>query len=565
VKYEEFHINDFSHGYDSNSSPEELPDNSIAVGSSDVMLDGTAIRKRNGYSLAVTETFDTVDTDGYDETLALAQFHDPAEIRCLIRIARNSSSDAIRFEYNDVDLPGTEADIWNEGTTMLVDSATFSGADEEYCTTVSGYSATNGPALYVACPGFIGASTNSPVKYLTYAAGFTVRSMTTSGSTRTLSKPMGIELWYDRIWVFCRPVVEQGTFLLYSDVNGQVFDLGSTGTWLQVPGDGPITAIKRLGRQMLVFKASSIYVLSGGEDPTNRLRINQLSSDTGCIARRSVVEVDGLVYWMGERGFYRTDGYKIDFIGLNIEPEIQDVDRTLIDRTHAIHNKPKSQVAWFIPVQDGVGEGYGLEPYGLEPYGSGTSSQRCLVYDYQNSGWCAPYSNQRFYTSCIFTNSVSVVATDRDIIVVGGIIEQDIDGAPPSSRIYQWDDGLSDNGQTINAVMVTKPFSLGDPAQQKHLRKLHYQVGVETEAVPMTIEVFSDYGRLADDPDDYTEFTLNENGLDDVVYTQTRATLNSQGTHFQFRIYDRITDQDEYGIWSLHGLCGLFTRKGRRL
>lgn len=554
-EYEQFHLNNFGHGYDSFATPEELADNAMATGSLDVEL-GTSgsVRKRNGYRRVVTTTWETATVDGYTETLGLHQFHDPAELRCLIRIARRPASDAIRFEWNDADFPGTEASVWNEGTTMLVDSATFSGASEEYCMFVGGRSATNGPALYVACPGFTGSGSNSPVKYLTYASGFTVRSMTTTGSTRTLNLPSGIEQWYDRIWVFCKPSVEQGTYLLYSDVNGEAFDLGSTGTWLEVPGQGPITAIKRLGRNLIVFKGSSTYVLSGGEDPTNLLRIDQLSASVGCLARRSVVEVDGILYFYGERGFYMTDGFKVEYIGQNVENELKNLDRTLINRLHAANNRAKDHVAFFVPLGAGVGLGYGLSGYGEDGYGDGTSEQRCLVYDYGNKVWCPPWTGMDFIASAVVTNQTAVTSEDEEIVVVGAT-------STDNGHLYQFAYGLRDDDADFTGVVVTKPFSLGDPSRRKHLRKVYVQAGVEEADSPMVLEIHAVYGDI--DTATFSQgFTLSNTVTGARNFAQARYTVSAAGKHFQFKLYD--TTDSARGTWTLNGLIGLFVNKARK-
>jgi hypothetical protein len=305
VKYQEFHLRDFSGGYDGLSSPETQADNTIAYGSYNVDLGvNGALRTRRGYTKLLTDadaTWSAETSDGVQETLGLHEFVDPGNFRCLVRIARataNSntaslfSSGDICIEYNASDnFPGTiSATGWtlesSGGTAITIGNT---GTAEQYVD----FCVFRG-RLYVACPGI----TN--MRYISYSAGFTATTVTDSVSGITgISKPKGVETWYERVWAYMDESNDEGTYIYWTNTDGDTFEANN---YEIIPGQGAITGMARLGRNMVVFKPGETFILSGGDDPAANLRVETLSREVGCIARRSIVVVESGVYWLSERG-----------------------------------------------------------------------------------------------------------------------------------------------------------------------------------------------------------------------------------------------------------------------
>lgn len=67
--------------------------------------------------------------------------------------------------------------------------------------------------------------------------------------------------------------------------------------------DDPITALAATDDFMLIFRRSSIYILTGYDEST--FNINQLSSTNGCFDPRAVYSSEGTVYWANRTGVYR--------------------------------------------------------------------------------------------------------------------------------------------------------------------------------------------------------------------------------------------------------------------
>lgn len=555
MKYQEFHIKDFRAGYDSNSSPETQPDNSIGLGSFDMDLGvGGALQTRRGYSKLLTDadaTWSDEGSDGVQETLGLHEFIDPSNVRCLVRIARataNSntaslfSSGDVCIEYNTADFPDTiSATGWtlesSGGNAVTLGNV---GTAEQFVDFAS-YKAR----LYVACPGI------TSLGYLSYSSGFSVTTVTdnTSG-TSGISKPTSIEAWYDRIWAVMDESVDDGSYLYWTDTDGDAFGADN---YTLISGEGAITGLARAGRNMLLFKKGQTFILSGGDDPAANLRIETLSREVGCIARRSIVVVEGGVYWLSDRGVMYFDGRQIQLISENIGCEFDDVDRTKAGRIHAVHHAAGDQVAFFLPYAQTTGSvGYGEGEYGTD-YGNGDYIMRALVWDYSAGAWCPPFTNQDFWVSCAYTNSVTTSGVPEEIVVVGRPEAYD-------DHIMHWYNGTDDDGTEISGSAVLKPLDLGDPGLIKIVRKIYSQIGEQGAGTTVRIELFDNYDTIddtTDTPQSVIVRTTTEGTYAKPKDIQERHTCGLRSKHLTLRV-------TLAGQAVLNGLVALYSVKGRR-
>lgn len=74
--------------------------------------------------------------------------------------------------------------------------------------------------------------------------------------------------------------------------------------------DDPITALAATDDFMLVFRRSSIFILTGYDEAT--FSLNQISSVNGVLDPRAVYATEGAVYWANARGVYRYQGGGIE-------------------------------------------------------------------------------------------------------------------------------------------------------------------------------------------------------------------------------------------------------------
>ena len=117
-----------------------------------------------------------------------------------------------------------------------------------------------------------------------------------------------LELWYSKEWV---------------KTNGVAFSLNLT---LRLdPFGGPATALASLQNQLIIFKASSIYILPGdGPDATgqnNDFGIPQLlSADVGCLNPASICVTSLGVFFQSAKGIYLLNpGLNVGYVGAAVE------------------------------------------------------------------------------------------------------------------------------------------------------------------------------------------------------------------------------------------------------
>lgn len=79
----------------------------------------------------------------------------------------------------------------------------------------------------------------------------------------------------------------------------------------------PITALYSMQDMLLVFKRTSLWAIIGDNPSTWQVR--QLSNDTGCLSHRSIVAIEGSLYWWSEHGPVQWSGSGgIESIGMDL-------------------------------------------------------------------------------------------------------------------------------------------------------------------------------------------------------------------------------------------------------
>jgi hypothetical protein len=502
------------------------------------------LKKRGGFSNVISDA--GAAWSDYDETLGLFEFYDAGNFRTLVRIARDSGSNDITVGYTEDNIPFDVADwlevnpaVWTSTETP----AWFSGV--QYL-----------GRLYLASKAL-----TAPA-YLEYAAGFTDTTMATSGAARTMNKPVGIELWYDRLWVYCDESVESGSYVLWSDVGGTTFDLDTN--YIGIGGQGPITGIKRLGSRLIVFKYRGVFVLSGGEDPENLLQIDEVpfTEKDGCVSPRSLIEADGWIYFLGDNGFYRTDGNQVQRVSENIKTETSLVIKNRFDEVVGVHNKKQNEVCWFIPVNNEAftGLGWGNSPWGSYFYGGGTIVNVGLAFNYELGVWSAPFSNQTFDCATVVTNEFSSTTYGDQLVIVASNVGD--------KKLFVWDDGALDDDEGFTGILVTPPLDMGSPSTLKIIRKAYARVSTKSgDDVPLSFQFYGydSYDAVTFATEKATSTFTQSGGTEEVpVSAQTRTDLSFSGKNPRVKFTDVLGSDDQEGGWNLDEICFLFSVKGQR-
>lgn len=165
-----------------------------------------------------------------------------------------------------------------------------------------------------------------------------VMQITTPSTVAAVNGPAGgfdIYGWLDRLWVaggapFTSPTLGSTTVLFFTNPIQALTNTSTdwidpvSGLYNQIDIDGehsnPIVALASVPAGMIILRQNSVFILRG-TDPTSYV-LRPVSKQAGCIDARSVVEMDGRVYFMSEQGLMVTDGTQVQNVSGALQDEL---------------------------------------------------------------------------------------------------------------------------------------------------------------------------------------------------------------------------------------------------
>jgi hypothetical protein len=136
-----------------------------------------------------------------------------------------------------------------------------------------------------------------------------------------------------------------------------------------------ITGLAVTGGSLLLFKNNSIARFTGVS--RDDIRIDQqtegISPDIGCVAPRSIIRLEEVVFFLSDRGPYIASEAGVQAIGVKMEAEFDDANTDAWQNAVAVHHQGRREVWLFIP-----------------PSGE-TQNTRAWVYNYRVGSWKGPY------------------------------------------------------------------------------------------------------------------------------------------------------------------------------
>jgi hypothetical protein len=84
--------------------------------------------------------------------------------------------------------------------------------------------------------------------------------------------------------------------------------------------DDPIVALGNMGRDLVIFKRNSIWLLTGSG--LSSFAVRRLTDSLGCISKMSVVSVDEGCFFLSERGYHWIDAAGVVEVSRDIAPTI---------------------------------------------------------------------------------------------------------------------------------------------------------------------------------------------------------------------------------------------------
>jgi len=109
---------------------------------------------------------------------------------------------------------------------------------------------------------------------------------------------------------------------------------GSIGNNFYVDVDDDIVGAGQINGLPIVFTSSFIYRLEGTIDATGAgtFRTRVIDENVGCVSHASVVSTPQGIYFAGQDGFYRTDGYKLQSLTEDLDNSYSDITETVIQK-----------------------------------------------------------------------------------------------------------------------------------------------------------------------------------------------------------------------------------------
>lgn len=143
----------------------------------------------------------------------------------------------------------------------------------------------------------------------------------------------------------------------------------TTGRIVDTPG--PIRAMRAMGDNVVLYKASSMYIGSYQSAPVV-WAFDLVSSEVGCSSQEAIVEIDNSHFFPGDDDFYRyAPGGLPTPIGAPVkEWFFSRCDPAYKGRIKAAHDRVNALIYWFYP-----------------PIGSSSALTACIVYNYKSNKW----------------------------------------------------------------------------------------------------------------------------------------------------------------------------------
>lgn len=198
-------------------------------------------------------------------------------------------------------------------------------------------------------------------------------------------------------------------------------------------GGGNITALMNFRDIKYIWKEDAMAGLYG----TNffDFRIVEVSNNIGCVSHKTVKEVNGKLFWLGQQDVYQfTQGNPIP-IGEKIRGFLNRINRAHIGKCTAFTD--------------------GLRYYLCLVIDNATEPNLRLVWDTRYDRWRVPAYNENFRYGVLFKNAMYV--------------------GDSNGQTWKVNDGTTDNGVAIPWYMDSKAFSEGIMEAEKEYKEIHVQ------------------------------------------------------------------------------------------
>jgi hypothetical protein len=205
---------------------------------------------------------------------------------------------------------------------------------------------------------------------------------------------------------------------------------------------------------LVVLNRNSVHLISGTQGTLSDTVVKELTSEVGCLARKSVAIQGNNVFFLSDNGVYSltfVDLYNlrgVDMpISVNIQPYIDRINKSLADRATAIYFNNRYFLA--VPLDSFVGAA------------NATGNNTVLIYNFLNKGWESidTYGDARFN---ILNFHIGKAGQRNALFVVtttGGVHEMDV--TETNSDVLSVDSTSSSISSPIAARLTSRGYDMG--------------------------------------------------------------------------------------------------------
>ncbi len=245
-------------------------------------------------------------------------------------------------------------------------------------------------------------------------------------------------------------------------------------------------------REILVWTDVNVWQTSfiGGEDVFG---FNQIGEACGAIGLHATLDINGVVYWMGDCNFYLYDGL-IRVLECPLHDFIfENIDIVQGDSAFAGHNRAENEAIWF--------------------YKDTTGAIRMVAVNYiDGTWWVATLSRTTWVDSGVLKNPI---ATSAD------------------GKIYDHEIGNSDDGQPLTAFIESGDIDIGDGDAISFIRKVVTDMNIKSGSATITIKARK-----------YPNGAQVTKGPYEITSTTEKINFRIRGRQISYRIESTGADDD---------------------
>jgi hypothetical protein len=268
---------------------------------------------------------------------------------------------------------------------------------------------------------------------------------------------------------------------------------------------------------MIVFNRNSIHAIKGTAGALSDTSVKELTSEVGCLARKSIVMQGNTMIFLSDNGVYALE-FMNDYnlrgteqpLSKNIQPYVDRINKNKADESVAVYYDNRYWIAVPLDSAEGADDAIG--------------NNSILIFNFLNGGWESvdTYADSRF-NILNFHVAKAGVRNDLYIVTANGGIHK-VDDSEGNLDIVSVDTTSSTNvSLPINATLTTRGYDMGDMG-----RKRFNDIQLQIQALPSDSSAAFDISFSAEDPDNSTYIGNTEDSIGEPLKNSDTANVRTR-------------------------------------